>query len=269
MRISQSTSGAALGGGCSFTLDVQWILDAIDKVQSFVRKVGQKMEWAANKAADFLRAIGGIVDWFCWVPGIGKVAKKAIEHAVRLIGRVHRAVAEGLARLMEIGKHALAPWEVRSAGKSIADELAPKCEQWALMLHKGRLITAESWQGEAKEAFFASWEAQAKAAEETAKGAKQFGDAVHKMGADGVNITVTFITELVTALIGVIQAVITLAAIPVGTAIGAAEILGLVGAIIAYFAVWINGMMKLLKSMSEMENAAHQAIPATWPKAVV
>ena len=67
-----------------------------------------------------------------------------------------------------------------------------------------------------------------------------------------------------------IVAALTMAAIPVGTAIGAAEIIALIGAIITYIMVWVNAMLGMITSMVEMENAAHQAVPGgQWPKAVV
>ena len=88
--------------------------------------------------------------------------------------------------------------------------------------------------------------------------------------AKGVEITVNFITQYITAAVGIIQAALTMAAIPVGTAIGAAEIIGLIGAILTYIMVWVNAMLGMITSMVEMENAAHQAVPGgQWPKAVV
>ena len=84
------------------------------------------------------------------------------------------------------------------------------------------------------------------------------------------NQTVNFITQYITAAVGIIQAALTMAAIPVGTAIGAAEIIALIGAIITYIMVWVNAMLGMITSMVEMENAAHQAVPGgQWPKAVV
>lgn len=262
--------GGGGGGACSFTLDVQWILDAIDKVKNFVRKIENAMRNVANKAARFVEKLSGIAGLFCWVPGVGKFLKKAIRQAAEIIDQAIQIVSRGLQAQLEIMKHLLAPWEVRSAGKSIADELAPKCDEFALQYQKGHFKSVETWTGAASEAFFKAIDKQQEAAESTAEGAKKFGDAVHQMGAKGVEITVNFITQYITAAVGIIQAALTMAAIPVGTAIGAAEIIALIGAILTYIMVWVNAMLGMITSMVEMENAAHQAVPGgQWPKAVV
>lgn len=257
-------------GGCAFTLDVQWILDAIDKIKSFVGRIEEVMRAVVNTASRFLASLSGIAGLFCWIPGIGKFLKKAIEQAARIIDKTAQIVSQGIQKQLEIMKHLLAPWEVRSAGRSIADELAPKCDAFAQQYQSGHLKSVQTWTGAAAGAFFGAIDSQHKAAVTTAEGAKKFGDAVHELGAKGVETTVNFITQYVTAAIGIIQAALTMAAIPVGTAIGAAEIVGLVSAILAFIMVWVNAMLSMISSMSAMENAAHQAVPGgQWPKAVV
>lgn len=258
------------GGGCAFTLDVQWILDAIDRVKGYVRRIEDMMRMVVNTARRFLDALSGIAGFFCWIPGLGKFLKKVIRKAAQIIDNAVRAVSRAIQAQLEIMKHLLAPWEVRSAGKSIVDQLVPKCDAFALQYQKGHLKSAESWTGAASEAFFSAVEKQHETAVGVAEGAKAFGKAVHEMGAKGVETTVNFITQYITAAVGIIVAAIEMAAIPVGTAVGAAQILGLVGAIITYIMVWVNAMLSMISSMSAMENAAHQAVPGgQWPKAVV
>jgi len=68
----------------------------------------------------------------------------------------------------------------------------------------------------------------------------------------------------------VIICALEMAAVPVGTALGAAQIVGLIAAIISYVMVWINAMLSLISSMNSMSNAANQAVPGgAWPRAVV
>ena len=257
-------------GGCAFTLDVQWILDVVDRVKQVVERIGRTVQQVVRIAQKILGALGGIADLFCWMPGIGKVLKSAVEHACKIIDRTVGFITKGINTSLEVFKHVLAPWEVRSAGKSIADELAPKCQTFALQYQRGHFKSAETWTGDASDAFFASIKVQEEAADSTAKGAKAFGDAVHEMGAKGVDVTVTFVTQYITTAIGVIVAALEMAAVPVGTAIGAAQVIGLITKIIAYVMTWINAMIGLITSMVTMENAAHQAVPGgTWPPAVV
>ena len=270
LRAAGTRAPVSSSGACAFELDIQWILDAIDRLSNGFKTVGNHIERAMNIAADFLSALGGIVDLFCWIPGVGKFAKDVVAAACRLIATVQKHVHHGIAEVLQLSKHLLAPWEIRSAGKSISDTLAPKCEEFAQHLHQGYLKSAQSWTGAASEAFFTSYEGQYQAALDTATGAKEFGDAIHQLGQEGVTTTITFITELLLAGIGLVQAIITMCAVPVGTPIGAAEILGLVSAIIGFIMVWVNAMISMIQQMSAAENAAHGAVPGgEWPKAVV
>lgn len=264
------SSIAPATGGCAFTLDVQWILDIVDRVQKVAGDINRTVQNVLGVAQKCLEALSGILDWFCWIPGVGKFAKSVVEHACNVIKNTVSFITRAIQTSLEVFKHVLAPWEVRSAGKSIADELAPKCQEFALRYEKGRFKSVETWTGEAADSFFSSIAAQQEAAKSTADGAKAFGDAVHEMGAKGVEITVTFVTQYITAAVGIITAALEMAAVPVGTAIGAAQIIGLIGAIIAYVMVWVNAMLGMISSMSTMSNAAHQAVPGgAWPVAVV
>lgn len=270
MSPSVSAAGVSASGGCAFTLDVQWILDIVDRVQKVVEDINRVVQSIIGVAQRFLEALSGILDWFCWIPGVGKFAKGVVEQACKVIKTTAAAISKGIQTSLEVFKHVLAPWEVRSAGKSIADELAPKCQEFALRYEKGRFVSAESWTGAAADSFFSTVSNQQAAAKGVADGAKQFGDAVHELGAKGVEITVTFVTQYITAAVGIITAALEMAAVPVGTAIGAAQIIGLIGAIISYVMVWINAMLSMIASMSTMANAAHQAVPGgSWPVAVV
>ncbi|NHB84490.1 hypothetical protein G7085_07390 [Tessaracoccus sp. HDW20] len=264
------TSPALATGGCAFTLDVQWILDIVDRVKKTVERISQVVNQVLDVARRFLKALSGILDWFCWVPGLGKFAKSFVERACRIIQSTVNVINRGIQGTLEVFKHVLAPWEVRSAGKSIVDQLVPKCEAFALQYELGRLRSAGSWSGEASSSFFSSLTAQQDAAARVADGARKFGEAVHEMGAKGVETTVNFVTQYITAAVGVIISVLEMAAVPVGTALGAAQIVGLIAAIISYVMVWINAMASMISSMNTMSNAANQAVPGgAWPKAVV
>lgn len=267
---SKLSRPAPSGGACAFTLDVQWILDAVDRVQQVVKRIGDTVRKVVAIAQKILNALSGIADLFCWIPGVGKFLKKVIAAACKVIDNTVAFITRAINASLEVFKHVLAPWEVRSAGKSIADELAPKCQTFALQYQRGHFKSVETWTGSAADAFFAAIKVQEEAADSTAKGAKQFGDAVHAMGAKGVEITITFIVDYIKTAVAIIVAALEMAAVPAGTAIGAAQIIGLITKIIAYVMVWVNAMLGMISSMVIMENAAHQAVPGgTWPPATV
>jgi len=73
------TSPALATAGCAFTLDVQWILDIVDRVKKTVERISQVVNKVLDVARRFLKALSGILDWFCWVPGLGKFAKSFVE----------------------------------------------------------------------------------------------------------------------------------------------------------------------------------------------
>lgn len=274
-RAGAATIGRAVRGSmgrlqnvapCAFQLDVQWILDAIDKVQTIIEKVRSFTVNILDQAEKILQKLSGILSWFCWMP-LGKFAKTVVDNACRVIRGAVNTIAKIYDRVAEAMKHVLAPWEVRSAGAEIRDKLAPKCAEFADAVHKGNLKSVTTWTGAASELFQSSIDRQHQTANDAADGAREFGETVNKIGADGVTTTVTFITALISAIGGIIAAIIKMAAVPVGTPIGAALIMGLVGAIFTYIMVYVNAMLGIIKQSSELNNAASRVSGAEWPKA--
>lgn len=258
-------SGAAIAP-CAFQLDVQWIIDIIDRIQSLVKKVARVADNVLAKAEKILRKLSGILSWFCWLP-LGKFAKTVVEHACKLIRMAVRVMSRIYDRILEAMKHVLAPWEVRSAGEQIRDDLAPKCADFAQMVHAGNLKSTTSWTGKAAELFQISMERQYTTANDVATGAKEFGTTVQEIGANGVSTTVTFVTSLITAIAGIIAGALEMAAVPVGTPIGAAQIMGLVAAIFTYIMVYVTAMLDIIKQSSALNQAASKVQGGQWPKA--
>lgn len=254
---------------CSFRLDVQWILDIVDNVQKMIEKVRNLCHQVLDKAEKILQKLSGILTWFCWMPA-GKFAKTVVDNACKVLRRAVDTIARIYDRVSESMKHVLAPWEVRSAGEQLRDQLAPKCADFAMTLHPGNLKSAgTSWTGPAAEKFTATMDRQYDHANTVAEAAKKFGESVQKIGADGVTTTVTFVTSLVVAIGGIIAGIIEMAAVPVGTAIGAAQVIGLVGAIFGYIMVYVKAMMGIIQQVSEMNNAASSVPGSQWPQAAV
>ena len=256
--------------GCAFTLDVQWILDVVDRVKQCLERIGSVGRQVLAVAQRFLDALSAISDVFCWIPGVGKFAKSVVEAACAMIERTVDALSRGIQSSLEAFKHVLAPWEVRSAGSSIVNHLAPRCQDLALQYQPGQFASSASWTGAAADAFFSALAHQKEAAEGAAEGAQRFGEAVEQMGAKGVDITVSFVTQYLSAAIGIITAATEMAVVPVGTAVGAAQVVALIGSIITYVMVWITAMLTMISSMSEMSSIAREAVPGgSWPVAVL
>lgn len=266
---TRGTSGGASASAiqaCSFQLDVQWILDIVDNVQKMIEKVRNLCHQVLDKAEKILQKLSGILTWFCWMPA-GKFAKTVVDNACRVLRRAVDTIAKIYDRVYEAMKHVLAPWEVRSAGEQLRDQLAPKCADFAMAVHPGNLKSmGVTWTGSAAEQHLAHMNRQYDHANTVAEAAKQFGEAVQKIGAEGVKTTVTFVTSLVVAIGGIIAGIIELAAVPVGTAIGAAQIMGLVGAIFGYIMVYVKAMMAIIQQVSEMNNAASAVPGSQWPQ---
>lgn len=253
---------------CAFTLDVQWILDAVQRVQDLLGRVRDICNTALNTARKILNKLSGILSWFCWMPA-GKFAKKVVDAACRAIQNTVDNVTRIHQRVLEVMKHTLAPWEVRSAGRSIRDDLAPKCEQFAAMVDRQHLKSLRSWDGPASQAFFTTIDRQGDAARNVAEDARGFGESVHQIGADGVSTTVTFVSSLVAAIIGLITAIIGMIGVPVGTVAGAAAAIGLVGAILAFVMVFVTAMMAINRQVSDLSGAAGRVSGGQWPQATL
>lgn len=268
---SRAVGGGSWGGStiapCAFQLDVQWILDIIDRVQSAISKVEQVARNVLTTAGEILGKLSGILTWFCWLPG-GKFAVDFVKRMCWLIEKVVGVMAKIYNSVLEVMKHVLAPWEVRSAGQQIRDDLAPKCASFADMLHVGHLRSGSSWTGDAADLFRQTLGRQQEAGQDVANAAKAFGQKVQEIGADGVTTTVTFVTKLITTIGALIVAALAMvAAPPVSTAAGAAAAIGLVGAILSYIMVYVNAMMGIIRQSSELGNAASAIPGGQWPTA--
>lgn len=253
---------------CAFTLDVQWIIDAIERVQSLIGRVKDLANSALDAADRILRKLSGILDWFCWMPA-GKFAKAVVDNACRVLKGAINTIATIYDRVYEAMKHVLAPWEVRSAGQQIRDQLAPKCEEFARALDVGHLKSVRTWTGSAADLFRSSIERQSDTARSVAEDARGFGEDVHQIGADGVSTTVTFIASLIGAIIGLITAIIGMVGVPIGTVAGAAAAIGLVGAIITFIMVFVTAMMAINRQVSDLKGARGRVSGGEWPTATV
>lgn len=258
----------ATTAACAFTLDVQWIIDAVERVQSLIGRVKDLANSALDAADRILRKLSGILSWFCWMPA-GKFAKSVVDNACRVLKAAINRIATIYDRVLESMKHVLAPWEVRSAGQQIRDQLAPKCEEFARALEVENLKSVRTWTGTASDLFRTSMERQADTARNVAEDARTFGEDVHKIGADGVTATVTFISSLIAAIIGLITAIIGMVGVPIGTVAGAAAAIGLVGAIITFIMVFVTVMMAINGQVSELKGAAGRVSGGEWPSATV
>lgn len=251
---------------CAFTLDVQWILDAIERVQSMVRRIRDFCNTALDHAERILRKLSGILSWFCWMPA-GRFAKTVVDNACRVIRGAVNSIATIYDRIYEAMKGVLAPWQVRSAGRQIRDDLAPKCEQFASLVNQNNLASVTSWTGAAADLFGSSMDRQSDAATNVAEDAREFGESVESIGADGIVTTVTFISSLVIALAGLASAIIGMIGVPIGTVAGAAAAIGLVGAIISFIMVFVSVMMSINSQISSLQGAAGRVSGGQWPAA--
>ncbi|MGV8845185.1 hypothetical protein [Tessaracoccus sp.] len=266
-----TSGGAGVGGAiapCAFQLDVQWILDIVDKIQSIITKVQQVASNVLGRARDVLNSLNGILSWFCWI-GAVKFAKNFVERMCFLVEKAVSIIATIYKAVLEVSKHVLAPWEVRSAGEQIRDDLAPKCGDFSQMLHPGNLRSANSWTGSSAEAFRSSLQRQFDTSQDVAEAAAAFGGTVQQIGADGVKTTITFVTKLVVTIGGIITAALSMAAVPVGTAVGASAVIGLVGAVLSYVMVYVTAMMGIIQQSSELGNAASSIPGGQWPTATI
>lgn len=267
-RVGVSVASTGAIAPCAFQLDVQWILDIVDKVQSIISKVEEVASNVLKWAQKVLDSLGGILGLICSF-GPLKFAKDFVAGMCKLVIKAVSVISKIYNAVLEVSKHVLAPWEVRSAGEQIRDDLAPKCADFSQMLHPGNLRTATSWTGSSADAFRNALTRQFDTSQGVADAAKAFGTTVQEIGADGVKTTVTFVTKLITAIGAIITAAVSMAAIPVGTAVGAAAVMGLVSAVLGYIMVYVNAMMGIIQQSSALGNAASTIPGGQWPKASI
>lgn len=266
-----STQGFHSGGGgvtaCSFELDVQWILDIIDKISEFLRKVGQVVEEAFRIIGKVLGKLAQIVSWFCWIPGLGKMAKRAVEEACNLAGKGLNWSMNFRADILQFMKNALAPWEIRSAGRQINAQIVPAAEQFTEQLNPSNFESNKSWKGVAADKFRTNAQAQYEFAQQLSQGTAEFGSVVEEMGEEGVKSTIKFVQGFFKAGVSLIMALYKIWAVPVGTAVAVKDIIALVKAIIQMIKVWVQAMIAIIRQTMKLRSAAKKAAPNNeWPK---
>lgn len=266
-----SLAASAVGGSpsvqaCSFELDVQWILDIIDKISDFLRKVGEAVNIGFDIIGEVLSTLGTIADWFAWVPGIGKMAKDAIKSACDLAGDALETVFNIRAEIVQFCANALAPWEIRSAGRQINEQIVPQSQAFTDSLEPGKFSSNSTWKGKAAEKFRTNAQAQHSFATTLAQGTEDFGRTVEDMGEAGVKATLDFVKNFIKAAISLGKAIAKVWQVPVGTAVATKDVIQLVIAILNMVKVWVKAIMAIVKQVSEIKSAAEGAAPSSsWP----
>ncbi len=260
-RAGGSAATPTSGEGCSFELDVQWILDAVDKVSEFLRNMGEAVNKVFDIIGEVLHTLAGIAECFAWVPGLGKMAKTAIRWACDKAGDAAEFCYNLEADLLQFCKNALAPWEIRSAGKGITEQIVPREGQLTEEFGRDQFSSDDSWKGKAADRFRTNLDAQHAFSEAVQRGVEEFGSCVKEMGDEGVKATMQFVIGFIKASISLIRAIAKLWAVPVGTAIAAKDVIKLVFAIIKMVKVWVKLMLAIAQQASQLEAAAEHAAP--------
>ncbi len=264
-----SVNGSSAVQACAFQLDVQWILDIIDQVSEFLRGLGKAVNTVFDAIGQVLEVLSTIADWFAWVPGIGEMAKSAIKSACDIAGDAAETVANIQAGVLQFCKNALAPWEIRSAGEQINEQIVPAATAFAQALDPSNLASNASWEGVAAERFRANAAKQHQYAQRLQEGTAEFGATVQEMGEAGVQATIDFVKGFFKAAVALYKAIAKLWAVPVGTAIAAADVIQLVMAIISMVKVWVEAIMAIRSQTGAIRDAAGSAAPTSqWPAIV-
>ena len=252
---------------CSFELDVQWIIDIIDKVSDFLRTVGEGVNKVFDIIGEVLAALRGIADWFAWVPGFGEMAKDAIRAACDKAGDAAEFCYNFEADLLQFCKNALAPWEIRSAGRGINEQIVPQAEAFTEALGPSKFQSNATWSGPAAERFRGNVESQYEFAATLQQHTAEFGQVVEQMGEEGVQATVDFVNEFFEAAGALTWAIVKLWAVPLGTAAAVKDVIALVKAILQMVKVWVKAMVAIGKQTMQLRSAAEAAAPSNeWPK---
>lgn len=251
---------------CSFELDVQWILDLIDKISEALRTIGDGVRTAFNIVADVLAALRKITGLIAWIPFVGDMTKEAVEWACRKAGEALDWTLNLHADVLQFTKNALAPWEIRSAGRQINSQIVPQAREFAESLNPANLASTQTWEGQAADRFLAAATRQYDFALDLTAGTEHFGQVVEQMGDEGVKSTIEFGSGLVKATASLIQAIIKVWAVPVGTAVAAKDIIELVIAIVEMITVWVEMIQAVLSQTAQLKAAANEAAPTSqWP----
>lgn len=255
--------------GCDFTLDVSWIVDLLDRLREKLGLVSGYIQKARGIAQKILGKMGGLLDALYKIPGVGSFARDKIERIVNWLFTAADLIVRGLDKLAELAQQALAPWEVRSAGRAIVDQLVPKCESFAAEFAPGNLKSRSTWTGDAATSFLDAYEGQGRAATEMAEAAKRFGQAVKRMGDEGVQTTKDLALDLAEHAAKIIRQGVRLLQVPVGTVTAAISIVDLIRNIVALIQAWQRHMRDIARQTAEMASATATVVTGReWPKAV-
>lgn len=251
---------------CSFELDIQWILDIIDKISETLRKIGEITNKVFDIIGEVLAALKGIVDLIAWVPGLGDVSKKFIREMCDVAGDAAEFVYNIQAEVVQFTKHATAPWQIRSAGRSINQDIVPQTQQFNESLNPSNFSSNTTWKGKAADKFRANLEKQYEYATTLAEGTAEFGSVVENMGEEGVKTTIEFVQGFFKATGALIQAIYKVWAVPVGTAVAAKDVINLVMAIIDMIQVWVEMIEAVASQTMQLRSASQNAAPdSKWP----
>lgn len=251
---------------CSFELDVQWIIDIIDQVEEFLRTAGAVANEVFQVIGGLLEAIATVVDWFVNLTGIGKWAKDNIREACNAAGEAAERLSNLGADLVAFTANALAPWEIRSAGRQINAQIVPQAGDFTESLDPGNFASTQTWKGTSADRFLANLARQKEFADTLQTNTADFGGTVERMGDEGVEATITFVREFGEAAESLINAAISLYKMPVGTIGFAIEVYNLIESITAMVRIWMETMDAVMSQTNQLTSAANRAAPSgQWP----
>lgn len=216
---------------------------------TMLRLVEKAIEWADRMTL-------GLIPWLDEV-------QRGIEAARVKVNESIDATQRGLKGLE-------APWYIKCVGEKLRDGMAPRATAFADSLEPADLKSKESWKGEGANAFFKAADKQQEAAVEAKGGVLTFGNAMVTMGDGGITATNSFFVALGFGVVGLIQAIATMAAVPAGTAVGAAEVIAYFGAIVALiqaFVEWVNSATNQAREFTSA--VATVPMQGNWPAATV
>ena len=251
---------------CSFELDVQNILDIIDKIAGFLNNVTSGAKQAIEMIKKVLDAMSGIV---------GAIARFfGIDYDKTVVASVcdgATAALDGISALVNavsnFCKNATAPWQIRSAGRSINEQIVPQAQDFTESLGGQNFQSNSNWTGVAAERFRTNIQSQSEFATTLQENTSEFGQVVEQMGEEGVKTTVEFVKGFIKAAISLGKAIYKLWQVPVGTAIATKDIIALIKAIIEMVKVWVTAIRALLSQIQQLKAAAEAAAPSNeWPK---
>ncbi|OYN94922.1 hypothetical protein B0O41_0891 [Propionibacteriaceae bacterium ES.041] len=232
---------------------VDGVVAAVEVLQTIFNGVMNTVQTAIDWANKITL---GVIPWLDDVLAACRKGQEAVNKAYD----IYQQALQGL----------VAPWYIKCIGEKIRDGMGPRTADFAESLDPSQLKSKESWQGAGAEAFFKAADKQQAAAGEAKGGVLTFGGSMVKLGDSGITATYTFLVAMSFAAVGLGLAIGKMAAVPAGTAIGAAEIIGLIAAIVATIKVFVDLVNSLASQAREFTSAvATVPMQGTWPAATV